>query len=151
MNHSNWIIREAQGADLPFIYSTWTNSYRYDSVLGKSCRNSVFFREYNKVIDHILIQPDTKVAVACSPANAEVIFGYMVYQPGIIHYAFTKEVFWRFGIQRSLLQWLGGAKIVTHRTNMIKPLLECHPELTYNPFLLFKQAEEQPHGSTEER
>lgn len=145
---TQWGIRNAVGEDLPFIYSTWSRSYRYDSPLGKSCRNSIFFTEYNKVIDFIMGAVDTRIKVACAPDNSNIIFGYMVHQqPDILHYAFTKEAFVHFGIAKSLLEHLGGAKYCTHKTLQSKPILEKHPEIIFNPFLLFKQ--EQHYGESE--
>jgi hypothetical protein len=139
MSNSNWIIRNATGADLPFIYSTWMKSYRYDSNLAQGCRNTIFFPEYSRVIDYILSQEDTKALVACSPEENEVIFGYLVHQPHILHYAFTKEAFTQFGIAKALLDHAGGATYYTHRTHISKQISDAHPELIYNPFILFKQ------------
>ncbi len=138
----NWNFREAKEDDLPFIYSTWCRSYRYDSPIGRACKNSIFFPNFNKVIDHILGLPDNKVLVACDKTFDHVVFGYMVHQPDIIHYAFTKEAFFKFGIAKSLLEELGGAKYYTHKTMNISPIVKKHQELIFNPFLLYKQGED---------
>lgn len=139
MNDSQWTIRKAVEQDLAFIYSTWSRSYRYDSPLGRSCRNSIFFPEYNRVIDWVLSQEDTQVVVASDPVEQHVIFGYMVHQPNILHYVFTKEAFFRFGIAKSLYQHIGCPKVFTHKTLKVKDILEKYPDMTFNPFILFKQ------------
>lgn len=146
MSDSHWSIRSAVEEDLPFIYSTWSMSYRYDSAIGKSCKNSIFFREYNQVIDWILFQSDTRVVIACDPKEQNVIYGYMVHQPNIVHYAFTKETFCKFGIAKSLLNHLGGAQYYTHKTFNSRPITNSHPEMIFNPFLLYKQ--EKQNGQT---
>jgi hypothetical protein len=139
MSNSNWTIRNAVGDDLPFIYATWARSYRYDSPLGRSCRNSIFFPNFNKVIDWIMNQDDTRIVVASDPNDSKVIYGYLVHQPDVVHYVFTKEIFCNFGIAKSLFNYVGGATYCSHKTLMSKDILDKHPEIIYNPFLLFKQ------------
>ncbi len=149
MNDHNWTIRDAVGDDLPFIYSTWGKSYRYDSPLGKSCKNSIFFPFFNQVMDWVLEQPDTKVIVAVDPAHSNVIYGYVIYQPGVLHYAFTKEAFQRWGIATSLIKHADMPQVYTLKTFMSKPIMGKHPEMDFNPFLLFKQGAQYGSSSTE--
>jgi hypothetical protein len=149
MNNSNWTIRRAHGDDLAFIYSTWVNSFRYDSSLGKSCRNSIFFPEYNRIVDHILISPETKVLVAVHKIeDNDIIIGYLVYEGPHFHYAFTKEAFRKFGVCKALFTHAKGTDTssFTHKTFSLDPILKKYSELVYNPFPLFKQTQEQYHG-----
>ena len=141
-----WKFRPPEATDLPFIYSTWANSMRYASLLGKSCRNTIFFKEYAKVIDHILSLADTEILIACFPEQPEVIFGYLVYQDNILHYLFIKEAFTRQGIAKSLVQEASRPfDTYSHKTFVLKHILDRHPELNYNPFVLYKQGVTQ-HG-----
>jgi hypothetical protein len=147
MTNSNWTIRNANGEDLAFIYATWLNSYRYDAKLSKGVRNQIYFAEYNRVIDRILTRDNTKVQVACKPDEPIVIFGFMVSQPGVYHYCFVKEAFWKQGIAHSLAEASGNLAYpnpqYTHRTSLLGPVLAAHPELIYNPFILFKQTQKE--------
>ena len=142
MNHSDcirhWIIRNACGSDLAFLYATWSNSYHHDSLLAKSCKASVFGPYYDRVIDHILIQPDTRVRIACNPSDPNVIWGYLVSQPKILHYTFVKEAFRKLKIGTDLFQDMGECLYFTHRTQFIEPILRKYSKITYNPFLLFR-------------
>jgi hypothetical protein len=141
-------IRPAQSSDINFIYKTFLTSYRYNSAIGKTCTNTVFFAEYQKVLDSILSKADAKVLVACHRDEPEVIFGYLIYEPGTLHYAFVKEAFQKLGIAKSLFlnafgdQGLTDQLQVTHKTFCVHDLLERHPNLTYNPFLLFQTNKE---------
>lgn len=139
MTEQNWTIRNASGEDLSFIYSTWGRSYRYDSPVGRACRNSIFFKEYNRIIDYILSQPDVKILAAVKTDEPHVIFGYAVAQPGVLHYMFVKEAFFLNGIGSSLYLHLGKPQTYTHKTMTIRAILNKHPEMTFNPFLLYKQ------------
>lgn len=145
MTDSKWTIRPAKGADLAFIYATWVDSFRYDSCLGKSCRNQVFFPEYNKIVDSILQHPDTKVLVAQKPDEIDVIYGYLVYQGKSFHYAFTKEAFRKWGIAKSLFLEAGGEpnSVFTHRTFEFDAIFKKHANLIYNPFSLYNKGASQ--------
>lgn len=144
--NSNWNIREANGDDIPFIYSTWAKSYKDDSSIGRSCRNSIFFRSFIYVIDMILKRDGISVAVACNPEAPYIIYGYMVAEPNILYYSFTKLAFLRFGIAKSLYEYLGSPKFYAFKTVSVIPILDKHPQLDFNPFVLFKQSQSSKEG-----
>ena len=144
-NDETWIIREAVGDDLAFIYSTWTQSYRYDSDLVRGCKNSVFFPEYARVLDHILSQPDTQSEVAVLESNPNVILGYFISEGCIGHYTFVKEAFRGRGIASALWRFAAvPISVASHRTSAIEPVLARRAtSIVYNPFFLFKQKREE--------
>lgn len=142
MDKKLWDYRQALASDLPFIYKTWLNSYCGDSAIGKSVRKSVFHRDYAKVIDRILT--DSGVLIACQPDDPKVIYGYLVFEPRLLHYCFVKEAFRFSGIAKSLVVKAVGVQnlhVYTHHTGHLKPILEKYPFLTYNPFVLYKEIE----------
>ncbi len=133
-------IRQATGKDLSFIFDTFLNSYRYDSPMGKSCRNSVFFNEYKLVIDRILSESET--LVAHDPGDENLIFSYLIFHPPyILHYAFCKDAFRKLGITKALfVEAFGSADFkvdVTHRTATAADIFRDKPNLTHNPFHLY--------------
>lgn len=158
----NWKIRDSIPSDIPFIYSTWLNSYRYDSDLGRSCKNSGFYPAYTKVLDDILMQPGTKIRVACMNEDDFVIFGYGVFGYGqnerepqfIIHYLFVKPDFRLKGIANSLMKDQGWNVLtinqwrptITHKTDIIKPMLEKQPGFNYSPYEICFKKKEMQHG-----
>jgi hypothetical protein len=80
------------------------------------------------------------VTVACLPDNEDVILGYIVFQPNVLHYMFVKEAFRKFGIARFLYKESFGDNetiTYTHKTLFVRDILSAHPLLTYNPFKLF--------------
>lgn len=151
---AKWDIRPAIGSDLHFIYATWLNSFRSDSGIGSSCQSKIYFQEYYSVLDYILSKLETKILVACKPDEIEVIFGFLVFEPGVLHYAFTKDAFRNYGIANSLLEkssllFVGAGEIFyTHKTRSIHRIVMKFPKLSYNPFLLFSRA---PHTQSELR
>jgi hypothetical protein len=130
-------IRPARPLDIPFIYETWLKSYKHDSAFGKSVRSSVFFPAYGEVIDNILLSSTT--IIACHPEEPDIILGYLVYSPTILHYVFVKEAFRGLGIARTLYETAQVPTTLSHRTGSVQDILARHSELVYNPFVLFNK------------
>ena len=134
-------IRPVNGEDLAFIYATWLRSYRNDSLIGLSTKKSIFYENYQRILDHILMKDSTKVFIACKPDDPSVIFGYIIAEPSkaILHYSFTKDAFRRYGVARALFNTAfphksKSAVSITHKT---KSTIHMTSEFVYNPFLLF--------------
>jgi hypothetical protein len=129
--------READAKDIPFIYSTWLDSYRYDSDIGKSCRNIIFFNNYRFIIDELL--ENSKTLVACIPDDPEVIFGFMTVEGKYLHYAYTKHSFQRLGIANDLYKLHDSPTYYTHKTNnrVFQDFVNKR-EMIFDPFKLYK-------------
>lgn len=67
---------------------------------------SDYFAHYRKLIADLLYKSIT--VVACDPQDPEFIYGYAVIRPiedlKIIHYAYTKKPFRRFGVLKQILK-----------------------------------------------
>ena len=135
-------IRLADSSDLNFIYDTFLNSLHYDTELGKSCRNDIFYPEYQKIIDRILLRSTIKVA--CHQEEPSVIFGYLIFEPDILHYCFIKQSFRRLGIATALFNdsFTNGFVYATHLTRSGVPTLKKF-NLIFNPFILYKEREDE--------
>lgn len=142
MLKKQWLIRDAVPGDLAFIYNSWLLSYRDDSILALDTSRTIFFDQYSLVVDNLL--ETSNVLVACKQDEENVIFGYLVYEGKVAHYAFVKEAFRELGIAQSLVAEAFGEGelsqlICTHRTQSSKPIFEDHKFLIYNPFLLYNK------------
>lgn len=135
---TQWNIRPAQENDISFIYATWLKSYHYDSWT-KSIAKSVYFDNYKLVLDRLL--EDSKVLIACTKEDENVILGYCVSEPGIIHYVFVKEAFRMFGIATDLVGHSIDEQqiIISHRTQSVLPILRTKDFITFNPFVLYNK------------
>lgn len=136
-------LRPACGDDLNFIYSTWLDSYRYDSTVGKSHKNSIFFSEYRKVIDNILAHELTKVVIACFPESEETILAYLVHEPHILHYVYTKGPFQRQGLASELIDKIFPTRPITysHETFTAFDLVRHNPDFIHNGIMLFNKGD----------
>lgn len=143
MQKTEFKTRPPKASDLNFIFASFSNSVRRESDLGRSCRSGIFFTEFQKIID--LLLNSCSILIACSPDEENAIIGYLIYKPGLcIHYAFTRPSSRGFGIAKELIrEAFPGAKewTFTLNTNMAKKISKSYPELTYNPFILFKKGE----------
>lgn len=155
MTGAKYEIRLATGNDLPFIYATWLESYRYDSNFGKSHRNNVFFEDYRKVVD--LLLQDSEVFIAADSSDPDIIYGYLVREgTKRCHYAFVKGPFRRWGIAATLFKHAFGALTTpveyTHKTYTVIPILDkLNDRLLFRGTALLKSFEgDESHGKTEE-
>lgn len=147
-NAPKWVIRRAEPADIPFIYSSWLKSYRTGSGLGLASGKHAYFITYNLVIDHILEKPDAIVWVAAKEDEPNVIWGYLVAEPTVLHYVFVKGAFRRFGVAKSLYEIAFQERpFVTHMTALGREVLRMHPGFKFNPTLLFKSPLGEENGT----
>ena len=144
------IIRDAIPADLPLIYDSWKKSFRYDSGFGRSFTgfNDVYNSNYNKVIEHIILDEQTFTKIACLKNEPKVILGYIVFNTSTLHYIFIKEAFRnKFKIFEGLMGLIPGLRSYTHRTSHFDHKMKSYGHLIYNPFSLF-HTEEQINGTS---
>lgn len=135
-------IRPALGDDLPFIYSTWLNSYAY-SRMAKEHHLTIYYQDYKRVIDGILERSD--VSVACKQDEDNLIFSYLVKEKNLLHYCFTKGPFTRLGLASALLHQAfpdGHHIFYTHKTSMFKLFSKGSMRFTHRATLLYKTSQE---------
>lgn len=138
--------RQGQEGDINFIYATWLQALYYgngwsrnvEPVAGapvdiySSMDRDVFFKNYNNIIQKILIKPSVSVNIACLIEDPDVILGYSVTEPEVLHFVFVKDVWRRMGIARDLIP--ADTKTVTHLTRIGRGLKP--KEWGFNPFLI---------------
>lgn len=146
MSSWKWEIRKALPADIEFIYATWIKSFWSDSQcpigdLGLGTRKTLFCREYQKILDGIFYDRETETYVAHAFQDPHTILGYLVATPPVVHYAFVKEPFRKYGIAKSLHTASKCGPLITHRTLALNPIMKKYSQLEYNPFLLYQRKE----------
>ncbi len=98
------VTRLATPDDISFIYATWLRSYRNDSPATKYIGTELFYKQHEKLLDNLLGASTTKVIIACDTQDHELIFGYMAFEPGILHFIYVKKPFRHMGIMHQLLE-----------------------------------------------
>lgn len=129
-------LRPGLQEDWPFIFATWLRCYRYSSAFAQHIPEPVFFRYHHAAIQRILDR-GAQIRVAHLVDDSSVILGYLVTEPGVIHFAYVKKAFRRHGIATDLFRGLDvNAHVFTHWTRDWNHMLKRWPEATYCPYLL---------------
>lgn len=129
-------VRYAKPNDIPFIKDTFLYSLYNGNSDYRRMEKNTFMREYSRIIDSIILSPETFVKVAHLPDDEDIIISYSIVQykedHSILHYVYTKKA-WR-GQKAHELLLPTSYKYYTHITRQwlaIKP-----KESNYNPFLI---------------
>lgn len=141
--HAQPRIRDAVVGDVPFLASTWKQSFKFDSPWANRIRWQAFSAGHGPVIQRLLERSAT--LVACDPEREEDILGYLVFEPApkIVHYAYTKPSFRRAGVCRALLNASGlpadlAGVTITHATNKWFGSLEKRCKAQHDPYPAFR-------------
>lgn len=120
--------REYIADDYNFILATWLRGLYYGNDWFNKIPKTTFMENYHKVIDHIIKKPNTKIAVSCLLEDPNVILGYSVYEPKILHWVFVKQPWRGIGIAKDL---------IPHDITTVTHLTRSHikTEYQFNPFL----------------
>lgn len=111
-------VRLVRQDDIPFIMSTWLQSYRRSSEFARHIIAPVYFAFHRKVVEGILARMTTRVQVAVDPEASEVIYGYIVTEwpaletfsvfglepRGVVHYVYVKEAFQNMRVATRLIE-----------------------------------------------
>ena len=128
-------IRSSTKNDVSFVYATWLKSYKYDSPLTKFTKSELFYNQHQKILDRLLLK--AKVNVACDQNDEDLIFGYIVFEPHVIHYIYVKEPFRGYGIATKLLEAIEGSYQASHLTYSLLDLWSAKKiNCEFNPYLL---------------
>lgn len=126
-------------SELPFILNSMLKSYQSNSKFAQHISPAIFYSHHHAIITNILARPTTTVIVATHITQPKVILGYMILEDVgsnglILHYAYTKDIFRKAGIQRHLMSELTKKPtIFTHLTSRGESLYNKY-NLTYNPY-----------------
>lgn len=86
------LFRAPTAGDVGFLRDTWMDSARGSRVWA-DVPSDVYKREYGKVVASVLSR--ARVTIACNPRDPDQIFGYVVWEPSVVHYVYVKYGFRR--------------------------------------------------------
>lgn len=137
-------LREPTANDNSFIFNSWLQSFR-DSATVKGVPNTIYYKEQHRLIEGILANPNSKVAIACNSEDPEQIYGYIVFdsfglhEPLVIHWIYCKHPFRNFGVGKLLeqvaLKSSPSVVTYTHSTKLTSKLLKNRTYI-YNPYFI---------------
>lgn len=89
---SNIVIRDPKPEDVAFIYSTWLKGQYHGSEFFKASSRQSYFKHYAAFVESVLINPNTKINVACLEDDIDIIISYCVYTTsGALYWVYTKD------------------------------------------------------------
>lgn len=97
---SELVVRPAVAADHTFIMDSWMRSYRKSPDCNLP--DDFFFPAYRAVAAVLLKRATVECLVV--PDNQDVILGYIVRQPGIVHWVYVKRDYREQGLGHLLVK-----------------------------------------------
>lgn len=125
-------IRTVRESDLAFIYATFLRGLYYGNSWYGTINKKDFFDNYPAVLDKIIRK--SLINIACLTEDEDVILGYSIAEPGILHWVGVKEAWRMQGIAKKLLADFD-IKAVTHTTKA-GDAIRKKKNWIYNPFLI---------------
>ena len=95
-------IRPSEQSDYSFLIAAWLNNYRRESYFAARITDKVFFHHHHDIVERLLAR--SRVLVACVPDDPNEIIGYIVWEPGILHWTYVKKAFRKLGVGAALLK-----------------------------------------------
>lgn len=132
---SDFVILDGIHDARNLIYATWLRSYQANSLAAKHISRDDFFAGHHLVLDRIFAR-EPIVRLAVMPESPEVVFGWSVTEPGMVHYVYVKPAFRRHGIARALLDHIKAPFIYTHHTYILRDLHKHVAGSAYNPYAI---------------
>lgn len=136
---SVFTFRAYNEGDLPFIHSSWENSYFQNSPNIKFLTRAVFRVHHRPIRERILASPGATIIVCTSKEDPDLILGWIAVEPIptrddkeaiIIHYLYVKEVFKKEGIASTLISLSTHNKspiFMSHLTERAKKIIKLTP------------------------
>ena len=131
-------IRPSERQDGQFIYQSWLKSYQSKNL---DQPKKTFYQLHKDVVKRLL--NDAITLVACDQNQSSEVYAWLCAQRTdrflIVHYAYTKASFRRFGLQKALLGGFQYAKgepvLISHNGPVVHDLKQRDHTLMYVPHL----------------
>lgn len=130
------IIRYGKLLDQPYILKCWLRCDSHTSR-ARECQ-AIYYQEQSIVIQNILARHTTVIKIAHLDDDEDSIMGFVVYEPTVIHYVYTRDGVRRQGIARKLLSELKSSEILefSHKPSFFG--LTLPDTMIYNPYRAFR-------------
>ena len=127
-------------SDFPYVIRSWTQCC-HGTFPWRIAPERVWGVEWRARCVAVLER--SSCMIACDPEDHSVIFGFIIYEPDVLHFVYTKHAFRGFGIAHALVN-AAAPELGKRETTItwVPPRPKEHPEcdiigqhnLVYNPF-----------------
>lgn len=123
-------LRNLKPDDVNFVLASMLRSLYYGNEFYNKIEKASFFKNYEVIVKQILDKSQTVVAVL--QEDEDVILGYSIGAPEVLHFVFVKQAWRKQGIAKKMFN-LYNFTTVTHLTKVGDPIRE-RIGLTFDPF-----------------
>lgn len=145
-------IRDYEPNDRAMVANNWLRSFR-ESPYAKHMRNDVYYGGHSPLVNALIDACQIRVASIYVPSHdlpsgpeSRVDIGWVCFQPGVLHYAYVKELYRRSGVSSALLESAGVPNwedpVYTHRRPPFSGFLVSKWGLDYDPYSAFSMLPE---------
>lgn len=127
-----FLIRDYQPKDKSLVFSTFLKGLYYGNAWFTQIDKKLYMHNYQSVLQGILNRPEVECRILSLKEDPDVIIGYAIQEPEILHWIYLKTTWRKMGLARRLIS--EPIKTVTHLTDLgisLKP-----KEVIFNPFLV---------------
>lgn len=107
-------LRAPGETDVGFIKSTWLRDFQEHSQFARKIATADYAQFHRLLVDRILSR--ARALVAFDVADPRVLWGHVVWEPGILHYLFVKRPFRNARLGTALYEAAGCPDVFTHLT-----------------------------------
>lgn len=97
-------LRPMRDDDLDFVFSSYLRSYKYGNPLADMISTGDFFHHQRLNIMAILASESSTAIVACLPDDEDIILGFAITEPQIVHFVYVKADWRNQGIAKEMLK-----------------------------------------------
>lgn len=128
-------VRDMEEGDKNLIYSSWLKGLRHGNDWFTLIDSKSYYKTYHDIVEALLSEATVKIAHLKS--DKDVILGYSVSSEKTLHWVFVKSLYRGKGVGKTLVP--EGFDTVTHLTRLGVGYLKKHPDLIFDPFLIWKE------------
>jgi GNAT superfamily N-acetyltransferase len=114
------------------IYSKFLRSLKYGNDWFRLIDNEVYFDVYEKFIEKLVEKDSAIIYLATLSDDEDVVLGWALMEPGILHYVFVNPEQRYQGIAKALVG--GKYHTITHLTNTGAKIFAKNKDIKFNPF-----------------
>lgn len=115
------------------VFKKFLFSLRYSNRFFRLIDKDSYFKHYEQYIKMLMTRPQAQVKLAVLDDDYDVVLGWALIEPDVLHYVYVNRENREIGIAKALLQ--NQFSEVTHLTNMGLKLWSTKlPHVIFNPF-----------------
>lgn len=128
---SSIAFRPPLPTDHNFILSSWLESFRRSPNAGV-LPDKPFYDSHRAHLEELLSRPSARVLCCYSPSEAPPndLFGFIAWQPGVLHYVYVKHAYRKMGVAKALVLQAGlepeKGLTYTYRTRVALDYAKAH-------------------------